>query len=681
MSTRHSEGGQGPRIVALVGPYASGKTLLLESLLAATGAISRKGAVAQGNTLGDSSAEARAHQMSVEPNVASIEYLGDRFTIIDCPGSVEFQQEALNALPVVDMAVVVAEPDGAKAAMLQPILKLLGDLSIPHLIFINKLDKAQGRVRDLLTALQAVSPKPLVLRQIPIWTDGAVTGVVDLALERGYHWQPHAEASVTDIPGTLAEREREARFQMLERLADFDDHLMEELLSDVEPPRDEVFADLTRELREGHIVPVLLGSAEGDNGVRRLLKALRHEAPSVAETAARLGLAADAPSALHVFKTLYGTGGKLSLARVLAGSIKDGATLTRSDGSSVRVGGLFTLMGAKTSKITEAGIGEIVALGRLDPVETGEALTTERVGLSKLAPRAAVPPVFGLAILAKDRKDEVKLTGAIAKLREEDPSLDLTHNPETHEMVLLGQGEIHLRVAVERLQSKYGLTVETSVPRVPYQETIRKTVTQRGRHKRQTGGHGQFGDVVVEIKPLPRGSGFVFSDRITGGVVPKQWIPSVEKGVRDALSHGPLGFPVVDLSVTLTDGSYHSVDSSDGAFQTAGRIAMSEGLPAAVPVLLEPIMAVSIHVPSDATARVNAMVSSRRGQILGFDARAEWPGWDTVSAHLPAAELHDLIVDLRSATQGTGTYVAHFDHMAELTGKLADHVLATARAA
>jgi elongation factor G len=275
----------------------------------------------------------------------------------------------------------------------------------------------------------------------------------------------------------------------------------------------------------------------------------------------------------------------------------------------------------------------------------------------------------------------VKLTSAIAKLREEDPSLVFDQDAELHQMALLGQGEMHLRVAVDRLASKYGLKLDTHRPQVPYKETIKKATTQRGRHKRQTGGHGQFGDVVLEIKPQPRGSGFVFEDQITGGVVPRNFIPSVEKGVVDFLKAGPLGFPVVDIAVALVDGSYHTVDSSDAAFQTAARIGMSEGMPNCAPVLLEPIMHVRIHVPSGSTADANSVISTRRGRILGFDSRDGWKGWDSVEAEIPQSELHDLIVELRSLTQGGGTFEQKFDHLAELTGRHAEAVVAARKAA
>ena len=675
-------GGTGPRTVALVGPYGSGKTTLLESILAITGATQRKGSVTQKNTVGDTAPEARARQMSIEVNCATTKYLDDSFTFLDCPGSIEFLQDTLNVLPGVDAAVVVCEPEPAKVQMLKPYLKRLEDLAIPHFLFVNKIDKSGGALRDLLGTLQQASDTPLLLRQIPIWEDGVVTGFVDLALERAFVYREHAESQLIELNGDVKEREKEARFQMLEKLADYDEHLMEELLSDVEPPRDEVFDDLARELSEGLIVPALIGSAERDNGVRRLLKALRHEVPGVEATCARLGLKTNGEAVVQILKTYHSShGGKLSLARVLAGAAKDGAVLQRRDGGDARIGGIFALKGEAQTKLADAKAGDTVAFGRLEGVVTGETLATGTVAsLPKIAIEQ-LAPVYRLAIEAADRKDEVKLTAAIAKLREEDPSLHFEQNAELHEIALVGQGEIHLKVAVEKLQSKYGLKLNTHLPHVPYKETIRKGTTQRGRHKRQTGGHGQFGDVVIDIRPLPRGSGFVFEDAITGGVVPKNWIPSVEKGVAEYLKEGPLGFPVVDLAVKLIDGSYHTVDSSDAAFQTAGRIAMKEGMPNCSPVLLEPIMHVRIHAPNDATAKVNAIVSGRRGQLMGFDAREGWRGWDTVEAQMPMSELHGLIIDLRSLTQGVGTFETKFDHLAELTGKLAEQVVATRKAA
>ncbi|MBL9099221.1 MAG: elongation factor G, partial [Alphaproteobacteria bacterium] len=642
MADKNGKGGHGPRCVALVGPQGGGKTSLLESMLWITGAITRKGAHAQ-STVGDASAEARDRMMSVEVCAATTSYLGDHFSFLDCPGSIEFQQEALNALAGVDAAVVVSDPDPTKVALLQPLLKRLADLGVPHFLFINKIDKAQGQIRELLSALQPVSARPLVLRQVPIWKDGIVTGFVDLALERAFVYREHAASEVIAIPSEMADREHEARYQMLEKLADYDDHLMEELLSDIEPPRDEVFADLSRELAEGLIVPVLLGSAEKDNGIRRLLKALRHEVPDVARAAKRQGLetSGDDP-VVQIVKTMHAAGGKLSLARVLRGILKDGVTLARSDGGEERASGLFSMMGEKATKIPGAGAGDLVAIGRLERAQTGDTLASPKA-IKPLKRAEVLPPVYKLAIKAANRNDDVKLSSAIAKMREEDPGVGFEQVAETHESVLLGQGEVHLRTALARIERKFGLKLSAHTPHVGYRETIRKSTEQRGRHKKQSGGHGQFGDVVLQIKPMPRGGGFEFVDQISGGVVPRQFIPSVEKGVRDYLHKGPLGFSVVDVSVTLTDGSYHTVDSSDAAFQMAAKIGMSEGMANCSPVLLEPIMAVEAHTPADHTSRINQIITGKRGQLLGFDGREGWPGWDTVRAHIPESELQTFI--------------------------------------
>ncbi len=672
----------GPRTIALVGPYLSGKTTLLESILHICGATNRKGGVTEGTTVGDSAPEARAHHMSVEANIATCEFLGDQFSFIDCPGSIEFIQDSLNAVPDVDAAVIVCEPDTGKLLALQPFLRYLQSRKVPHMLFVNKIDQAKGRVRDILTELQPASMMPLLLRQVPIWNDGIVLGFIDLALERAYIYREHAPSEMIDMPGGVQDRALEARYEMLERLADYDDSLMEELLSDIAPPRDEIFSNLSRDFARAQIVPVLFGSAQNSNGVRRLLKALRHEVPDVSATAARLQLPAVNGAVCQVLKTYHTNhGGKLSMVRVLNGQLRDGDTIYSVGGESMRIAGMFHLLGHQATKCAVAGVGDLVALGRLDKACTGDTLATQKGAAPSLERGGLLAPVYSLAVAVADHKDEVKLTGAIARISEEDPSIQLVHTSDTHEIVLHGQGEMHLRIAVERLRNRFGLRVQTSVPKVPYCEAIRKPATQRGRHKRQSGGHGQFGDVVLEIAPLPRGAGFVFENKITGGVVPRNYIPGVEAGVRDYLARGPLGYPVVDITVALIDGSYHSVDSSEQAFRTAARIAMQEAMPNCAPVLLEPIHHIEIVVPSEATARVNGIVASRRGHILGFDTRPGWPGWDQVFAQMPQAEMQDLITELRSVSQGVGTYTWRFDHLQELTGRLADDIVSASKAA
>ncbi|WP_299815032.1 elongation factor G [uncultured Roseibium sp.] len=664
-----------PRCIALVGPFGSGKTSLLEAMLARTDKVARQGTVADGNTVGDAAPEARAHGMSVEVNIADATYLDDRFVFVDCPGSVEFLSEMDGALSGVDLAVVVAEDDERKVPALQLILKALEARAIPRVLFLNKIDKSTRRVRDVLSVLQPASAVPLVLRQIPIWEDNQATGFIDLALERAHVYHEKEPSTQIDMCDADRTREHEARFTMLEHLADHDDDLMEALLEDIAPDRDQVFADLVNEMRDGLICPVFFGSAEHGNGVSRLLKALRHEVPGVDLLATRV-LGKSNRDALQVIKTLHTQhGGKLSIARVLGGQVSDGDSLFLNGEREVKVSGLFSIFGQQATKIATAGKGALVALGRMEDVGTGDLLCFDAEPLSSLYLAEARPPVLATAISAAQRKDEVRLSSALVKLAEEDPSLTISQNQTTAETLLAGQGEMHLRVAQERLAGKYGMDISVHAPHVPYAETIRSGTKIRRRHKKQSGGHGQFGDVALEISPLPRGEGVQFTDTISGGVVPKQYIPSVKDGVLEALGRGPLGFPVVDVSICLTDGSYHSVDSSDQAFKMAGILAIREGLPECKPVLLEPIQKVVIVCPSDATAKVNAIVSARRGQLLGFDARPDWPGWDEVQALMPEAEIGDLIVELRSATAGVASYTTEFDHLAELSGKAAELAL------
>ncbi len=672
----HSDGSV--RALALTGATGSGKTTLLHAMLTAAGALERRaGGVGEG--VGDTSPEAKARGHSVELNLAGFSFMDDRYAVIDCPGSVEFSAEADFALPCVDLAVVVADPEPEKAILLQPTMKALEQLGVPHILFVNRIDQARGSLTDLLTALAPISRAPLVARQIPIWAGDHVSGFVDLALERAFVYRPGQPSERIDLPPDLAEIESEARFHMLEQLADFDDELMEQLLSDAIPDRDAVFADLAREMSQGLIVPVFLGSAQNGFGVRRLLKALRHELPAPKVAAARLGV--DESSA-YVVKTAHaGQAGKLAYARVLGGGLADGAELTLPGGERARIGGLFAVQGPALKKIAAADPGDVVAVGKIERAAAGDLMSAAGKARSAQVRPVERAPLYALAVTAKTRGEDVRLSGALAKLIEEDPGLGLAHDAETHEVLLRGQGEGHVRLALERLKRRFGLEVATSQPSTPYKETIVKPITQHARHKKQSGGHGQFGDVTVEIAPQPRGAGFSFTQKITGGVVPKQWIPAVEQGVRDAMAKGPLGFPVVDVAVTLIDGGYHSVDSSEMAFRAAGRLAMDEGLRRCGSCLLEPIEKLAIDAPSSATSHITSALSARRGQILGFGPREGWPGWDRIEAFLPRAERLELIGELRSVTQGLGVYEASFDHMAELTGRLAEEITQKARSA
>jgi elongation factor G len=662
-----------PRCVALVGPYLSGKTTLLEAMLFDSGTTSRRGSVREGNSVGDHVAEARARQMSTELNVANATYLGDPWTILDCPGSVELLYEAQQAMLVADVVVVVCEPEVERAITVSALLRFLARHDIPHMLYINKLDAANARVRDVLAALQSVSDRPLVLRQVPLrGAESEITGYVDLVSERAYRYRPGQASDLVPLPDDFWDREGETRNSLVEKLADFDDALLEQLLEDVQPSKEELYQHLTKDFQRNLIVPVFVGAAGQDYGVRRLWKALRHETPGPRETAERLGIAAEGEPLAQVFKTYHlPHTGKLSLSRVWRGAISEGQVLNGS-----RVAGVVHIVGGQHEKTAAAQMGEVVGLTRMEEIATGTVLTPSGKA-EKLPQPEQLQPVYGLAIHAEKRGDDVKLSGSIAKLIDEDPTLQLEQNAELREMVLWGQGDVHLQIAIDRLRNRHNLAVVGHHAAVPYKETIRRATQQHSRFKRQSGGHGQFADITIDVKPLPRGSGFTFTDSVVGGAIPRNYIPAVEEGVTEALVHGPLGFPVVDISVTLITGQFHAVDSSDMAFKTAGRQGIQESLAKCDPMLLEPIDSVDISVPNAFTARAQRLISGRRGQILGYDAKPDWPGWDVVKAQLPRSELHDLIVELRSLTLGVGSFAHRFDHMAELTGRPAEKVIAT----
>ncbi|NJM67548.1 MAG: elongation factor G [Acaryochloris sp. RU_4_1] len=662
------------RNIALVGPYSSGKTTLLESLLHVTGVTTRKGSVKEGNTVGDATTEARERQMSTEVTAASFNHGSLSFTFLDCPGSVELLQETLNCLVGVDAAVVVCEPEPQKVLTLAPLFQTLDEWEIPHLIFINKMDRANSAFSDVLTALQQVSSRPLILHQYPIGQNEDLQGFIDLVSEQAFHYHPDAPADPMPLPAELADLEKAAHTEMLETLANFDDHLLEELLEDIEPPQSEVLQDFKTELGADLIVPVFIGVAEADFGVRPLLDALAKEAPDASATAQLRGLdPAREPLVAQVLKNFFSPqGGKLSLVRVWQGTLSDGMVLNQ-----VRVGGIYRLLGQQQQSLNQAQAGEVVALSRLDGVKTGDTLVVVNGAAAPELPKAHhLEPVYSLAITPRDRKDEVKLSGAINKLLEEDPSLRWEQRETTHEMVLWGQGDIHLQIITDRLERKHKLPIKTHTPHVPYKESIRKSASSHGRYKHQTGGHGQYGDVHLDIQPRARGEGFSFNETIVGGVVPRQYIPGVEMGVREFLQQGILGFPIVDIAVTLTDGSYHAVDSSEQAFKQAARIAMQSGLPNCQPVLLEPIERVTISTPTEFTSNVLRLISNHRGQVLGYEAKASWESWDEVSAYLPMAEMQSLIIELRSLTQGVGFFQWQDDHLEEVPDKVAERVLA-----
>ena len=669
--------GSNERAVALVGPAGSGKTSLAEAMLFIAGALPRQGSVQAGNSAGDSSPEARERGSSTELNILHFDWMDDSFTLLDIPGSPGFAADGMAALHVADLAIVVADPDPARAALAEPWLRKLEQAGIPHALFINKIDQARGSIEELLAALAPMSKAALVARQIPIRDGDRVVGFIDLAHERAYLYAQGKASTLVAMPPAQAGEEATARFHMLEQLADHDDLLLEQLLSEEQPALDTIFADLARETASGLIVPVLFGSAASGFGIRRLLKMLRHDTPRAEQTAARIGLE---DSCAQVFKISHAsTVGRLALARLFGGPLADGAELIDGEGQAMRAGGLFAIQGASATKIASAAAGSVVGIAKVDTLRSGDAPGT---GGKRAAACLNIPrPVANcaVAIAAKDHKDEVRLSTALNRLAEEDPGLGWDQDDASREALLHGMSEEHLAVAINRLKRRYGVALFVQRPAIAYRESIRKSVTQRGRHRKQSGGHGQYGDVVLEVRPLARGEGTLFEERITGGAVPKQWIPAVEKGMMDALVKGPLGFPVVDVAAALVDGSFHSVDSSELAFRTAGRMAMTDALAAASPYLLEPVAHVTITTPGSATSRITSAVAVRRGQMLRMTTLEGWSNWDLVEVLLPEAGLHGLESEIRSMSQGMAHYEARFDHLAEVASKIAGTIVQAAR--
>lgn len=652
------------RNIAFVGPHHAGKTTLVEAILAHTGAIGRRGSIADGTTVTDHEPEDAAHLQSTTVGFAHTIADGVDITIVDAPGFVDFFEEAKQALAGVDAAVIVIEADPGRVVQTQTLVDHLESTKTPHIFVINKMDRPGADFAATLSALQSAYGRHVVAEQLPIGNAERFDGYVDLAHMTAYRFSGESGGEKEEpIPSELAGDAGRLHGELLEAMADFDDHLMEELLEGVEPPIEEVERDLSSECSHDQVIPVLVAAGASGAGVAALVRAIEKWFPSPADApqvdAEGRPIPADpgAPVVARIIKTsIHPQSGKLSIARVLSGTIKADATLaniTKRD-EKVRLGGLYRLQGKKQEAIAEAGPGTIVALGRLDAVSTGDTLTSN--GHKVLLPRVPVAePVFAVAIKPKERIDEAKISQMLARIVDEDPALRLERADVTHELLLLGRGEQHVSIAVERLARKYKVEVETAAPTIPYLETITGGTEIHSRYKHQTGGHGQFGDVWLRFEPRERGAGVTFEEKIVGGVVPRQFIPAVEKGVREALLHGTSGYPVTDLHVVLFDGQYHDVDSSEQSFKTAAGMGVREALPKCNPVVLEPIAYVTVTVPTAYTSTVIQQLTGKRGQILGMNP-AEKAGFDIVEAYVPAVELSRYITELRTGTQGLGTY-------------------------
>lgn len=680
---------QSIRNVAVVGLNHSGKTSLVEAILHLTGAISRRGKIADGTMTTDYEPESIARQMSTSCNVARTTYKDTLINIIDCPGFIDFQEEAKHVLMGVEAAVFVVEPDPHKLIQMDNLLRFTEDIGISRFVFVNKLDKHDTDFTETFEVLKNMpgskAARPLNPLHYPIMSAQGITGYVDVLKKQAFNYGPQGKPEPIALPADLQADVESTREKLVDGLADTDDALVEMVLEGTEPSLEHLERDLKKAVRQGTFVPILVGSAQHDAGVLSLMDALLTLAPSPDERDYKdadgkpIVVKTDGPIIAQVIKTYVNPqSGKLSLARVITGTINGDSNLhaTTRGGTAERVGGLYWLQGKKQETMPTAGPGSIVALARMETVHTGDTLATDKENRQMPSPPPA-PPLYSLAISPKNRNDEAKLGTLLHKLLEEDPMLKADRDPDTHEFCLYGQGEVHLTVNRLRLQRKYHIELESKPPKIAYKESIGKQVEAHGRHKKQSGGRGQFGECQLRISPLERGAGTKFSESIVGGAIPRQYLPGIQKGVDEALAKGVVaGFPVVDVEVNVFDGSYHEVDSDEMSFRMAGILAMREGLQKAAPFILEPIVEAKVTIPSQFTSGVLSQVNGLRGHILGYGPLTERQGWDEVNAHVPQKELWDYIIELRTLTQGLGFYTWKFSHLAPVPPELSKELQA-----
>ena len=678
------------RNVALIGHRSCGKTSLAEAMLYEAGAVNRLGRIGAGSTVSDYEPDEQEREMSIGSSICSFEYGDRKINLIDTPGDPSFVAEALGALAVVDAAVVVVSAVDGVQVHTERLWGRANEAALPRLVFVNMLDRERADFFRALAGLQESFGSHVVATEIPIGSEHQVGGVIDLIDMRAHLHDSdgRGEEVEAEIPAELAELASEYREKLMDEVAENSDELMERYLEGDEISHDETVAALKKGVTEGHLFPVTCGIATRDLGIERLLQALIEDLPSPAMRGARALLDGDDAEVevdpdpegeliAQVFKTTADPfTGRLNALRVLAGTLRsDSHVHNERGGGKERVGQLGEPLGKEVRPVEELGAGDIGVVAKLKETTAGDLLCEPARGLR--APPVELPaPVMAYAFEPKSKGDEDKAVTAIRRLREEDPCLDVHRDPQTGEQIIAGLTQIHVDVVLGRMKSRFGAEITLKPPRVPYVEAIRKGARAHARYKKQTGGRGQFADCVIEIEPVEAGSGLVFENAIKGGVIPGGFIPAVEKGVQEAMEHGSVaGYPVKDLKVRLVDGSHHTVDSSEMAFKICGSMALKEALADAAPILLEPIVHLTIQVPEDAVGDVIGDLSSRRGHPLGMTPRA---GVTEIAAEAPLAEVLDYAPDLRAITGGRGEYTIAFERYEDLPGHLAAGVIAAA---
>jgi elongation factor G len=676
------------RNVALVGHRGSGKTSLHEALLFQAGAVNRLGTVLDGTTMSDSDDDEKARAMSISASLASFDWQQRKVNLIDTPGDSSFVADALGALRVCESAVFVINAVMGVEVHTTRLWQRAAELDLARLLFVNMLDRERADFFRALESLKSAFGQHVVATEIPIGSEHEVSGVVDLVDMKAYSYEGSGRDNGSEIaiPEELEGQAQEYREKLMDEVSETSDALMERYLEGEEISHQEIVTALKEGTNHGNIFPVTCGVATGSIGINRLLDAIVEDLPSpVKHGGLKVGDVTlepveDKELFAYVFKTRADPfAGRINLFRIYQGVMKqDSQVLNTRAHSKERIGQLLTFEGSQTEHVTEFGPGDIGAVAKLKETKAGDWLAARDEPIEM--PSIKLPaPVMAFAVEPKSKGDEEKVFTALRRLHEEDPTIDLHRDAQTGEQIVAGLSQVHVEVIVGRLKSRFGAEVKLKPPRVPYQETIRKPAKAHGRHKKQTGGRGQFGDCHIEIEPLEPGSGFEFVNAIKGGVIPTGFIPAVEKGVLEAMSEGVVaGYPVKDVKVRLYDGSYHSVDSSEMAFKVAGSLAMKQALADAAPVLLEPIMLVTVNVPEDAVGDVIGDLNSRRGRPLGMEPVGA--GMTEVKAEVPMSEMLAYAPDLRSITGGQGEFAMEFERYEEVPGHLASKVVDEARA-
>ena len=670
------------RNVALIGHGGSGKTSLAEAILFDAGGIPRLGSVEAGTAALDWEPDEQRRHHSINLGIGTVDTEGARITVVDTPGYADFQADVVQALAAVDAAIVVVDAAAGVEVGTDAVWRLADERGLPRMVFVNQMDRENANYDATLDQLKAAFGPKIAPVYLPIGSAETFRGYIDVVEQHATVYES-GEPKEVPIPDEMRTAEESRRTALIEAAAEASDELMLKYLEGEEISDEEIESALHAGTRDGSVVPVFVGSAIRNIGVRELIRMIARHVPSPAEVGKRT--TADdktiepdpsAPFVAQVFKvTADPFVGRLTYFRVVAGTLKaQGHVHNANRREDERVGNILGLQGKDQVNMPQAGPGDIVAVAKLASTHTGDTLVADRASAVQLLPLAFPEPTLQVAVEPESKADLDKLGQALNRIVEEEPCMRVRREEATSQTILTAMGDAHVDVIVERLKRKFGAAVKTGTPRVPYRETIRRPTKIDNRFKRQTGGHGQFGHVVIEFEPSESGEGFVFGDKIVGGAVPKQYIPAVEKGLREKMAEGVLaGYPVVDLKATLVDGSYHTVDSSEMAFKIAASQALTKAFGEADPALLEPILEVEVTVPDEYMGDVMGQITAKRGHVLGMDSV---DGTQHLRAQVPQAEMFHYATELRSITQGRGRFAQTLDHYAEVPHTIAEKVIA-----